>query len=59
MVLHGVVAAAIVFRVAYYVFAKVNRSAGVLVGVGALLLGSLVGVIALGDILRSNGGMGF
>lgn len=59
MVLLGVVAVAIAFCVAYYVFAKVNRTAGVLVGVGALLLAPLEGVIALGDILRSNGGMRF
>jgi hypothetical protein len=59
MVLLGVVAVAIVFCVAYYVFARVNRTAGVLVGVGALLLAVLVGLIALGDILRSNGGMRF
>ena len=59
MVLLGVVVVAIVFCVAFYVFAKVNRTAGVLVGVGAILLAALVGVIALGDILRSNGEMRF
>jgi hypothetical protein len=57
MVLLGMAAVAIVFCIAYYVFAKVNRTAGVLVGEGAIPLAALAGVIALGDILRSNGGM--